>query len=192
MTTVNKILTVSLCLACLTACAPAPGSDNTNSQNPPASKSDSYDPCNLLTAADVQAAFPGGIITLTHHDTEPNPAGLKTCFYSASETDQKFAQLAIVNVKDAPSGIKQGSSLKPLYDSEKNLLQPSDVQEITGLGDEAYYGGSGLKLGAGLHVLDVAHGVELNLTVGLGFGNTDQPAHIKMEKEMAEKVLSRL
>lgn len=179
-------------LMTLSACSPSNTVTDTPTQDKTASASKSYDPCDLLTASDMEELFPGGTITLDRHDTEGNPIGMKICFYSASEDDMKFAQLAVMTAAEAPSGIVEGNSLKPLYDSERAMLNASDIQEVTGLGDAAYYGGSGLKAGAGLHVLENTHGVKIDLTVGLGIGNTDQDEHVRIEKIMAEKALSRL
>lgn len=152
----------------------------------------SYDPCKLLTANDVKALFPGGKVEQTQHDTKANPVGIKICFYSASATDQKFAELAVTSAADAPPNLVDKGSLKPAYDNERQFLNAADLEDVPGLGDAAYYGGSGLKPGAGLHVLEDEHGVELNVIVGLGFGNDDKAAHLKMEKAIAQKVLSRL
>lgn len=186
-------LIVITTLFLLSACsASSPASESEVTEKKKADISSSYDPCDLLTTADVQGLFPGNTITLDQHDTEPNPVGMKICFYSASDDDMKFAQLAVTNVADAPSGIVDGKSLRPLYDSELGFLEPADIQEVTGLGNAAYYGGSGLKPGAGLHVLSDAHGVKLDISVGLGFGNDDQSAHLNMEKAIAKKALSRL
>lgn len=167
---------------------------STSSPEEPAKVSNvkSYDPCQLLTEADVLELFPNGEITLDQHDMEPNPVGMKICFYSTSSEDQSFAQLAVTNAADAPAGIVNSGSLRPLYESELEFLEPADIQEVAGLGTNAYYGGSGLKPGAGLHVLDDAHGVKLDITVGLGFGNDDEAAHLNIEKSIAEKALSRL
>ena len=49
-----------------------------------------------------------------------------------------------------------------------------------------------MKIGAGLHVLDNEHGVKIDLNIGLGFGNSDEAEHIRIEKALAEKALSRL
>ena len=152
----------------------------------------SYDPCKLLTANDVKALFPGGEVKLSRHDEKANPIGIKICFYSASDTDQKFAQLAVTSAADAPPAMLDNGSLRPVYDNERKLLKAADLKEVPGLGDAAYYGGSGLRAGAGLHVLDDKHGVKIDISVGLGFGNDDAAQHVEMETAIAEKALTRL
>ena len=183
-----SILTLSA-LFILTACSTTNTNNSTEATNVSTS---SYDPCKLLTSADVQALFPNGTITLDQHDTEANPVGMKICFYSTSDDDQGFAQLAVTNAADAPDTMVDGGSLRPLYENELAFLESADIQEVSNLGDAAYYGGSGLKMGAGLHLLDDAHGVKLDITVGLGFGNDDQSSHLDIEKKIAKTALSRL
>ncbi|MGA8259859.1 MAG: hypothetical protein WB783_06555 [Arenicellales bacterium] len=166
----------------LTACS----SGNT------ASARKSYDPCKLLTADDVKALFPGGEVKVTQHDKKANPIGIKICFYSASGTDQKFAELAVTSAVDAPPAMVHNGSLRPMYDNERNFLKAADLKDVPGLGDAAYYGGSGLKAGAGLHVLDNKHGVKIDVSVGLGFGNNDAAQHVKIETTIVKKALARL
>lgn len=189
---ISATLLTLVALLTLSACSPSDTTTNTSTQDKKISESNSYDPCELLTASDVGEFFPEATVTLDRHDTEGNPIGMKICFYSASEEDMKFAQLAVITAAEAPSGIVEGNSLRPLYDSERALLNPSDIQEVSGLGNAAYYGGSGLKVGAGLHVIEDTHGVKIDISVGLGKGNSDQAEHIRIEKALAEKALSRL
>ena len=179
---VPSLIALSLLSLSLAACS--------SGGNAAAAKS--YDPCKLLTAGDVNALFPGAEVKVTRHDTKPNPVGMKLCFYSASGTDQKFAQLSVISSADAPATMVEKGSLRPFYDEERKFLDADQIQEVPGLGDAAYYGGSGLKVGAGLHALDDKHGVKIDAIVGLGFGNDDAAQHLKMEKAIVEKALSRL
>ncbi|MFA5048832.1 MAG: hypothetical protein WC516_07450 [Patescibacteria group bacterium] len=151
----------------------------------------SYDPCDLLTKDDVAMIFPGGDIKLTRHDITANVVGQKICFYSASETDQKFAQLSIVSSADMAETVKSGGeNAERLFSETRDTF--SSTTPLSGLGDDAYYGGSGLNIIAGLYVLDQAKGVSINVTVGLGLGNTDQKKHMDIEEALAKKILSRL
>lgn len=179
---IPSIALVTLLLITLTAC----------SSSGTTSTAKSYDPCKLLTVDDVKALFPDGNIKATRHDTEANAVGMKICFYSASDTDPKFAQISVMSRADAPAAMVDKGSLRPFYDNERKFLDADAIQDVPGLGDAAYYGGSGLKAGAGLHVLDDKHGVKIDASVGLGFGNDDAAQHLKMEKAIVEKALSRL
>lgn len=103
----------------------------------------------------------------------------------------KFVQLSIVSDADMPEKTKAGGqNSEKIYTQGKDLLE--DTQTVTGLGDEAYYGGSGLGLGKGLTVLVKGKGVHFNVVIGLGFGNDDQAKHLEIESAIAKKVLERL
>lgn len=144
-----------------------------------------YDPCQLLRADDVAEIFPGANITNTQHDTKANAIGQKICFYSADEDDMKFAQLSFIDQRDMPEGL----DVVTLFDQAQTLTEQAQV--VDGVGDKAFYGGSGLKAGSGLHVLKQDISIYYVVTVGLGFGNSDQTVHLAAEKSLAETVLAR-
>ncbi len=152
-----------------------------------ASNGQSYDPCELLTAADVEAQFSGKTATKSQHDKEANVVGQKICFYDLDPDEMIFAQLAITNGSDIKAA---GQTAKSLYDGVKEFAD--EVNSVQGLGTEAYYGGSGLKPGAGLHIYVAEKNVFFDVTVGLGFGNDDENAHLEIEKALAEKVINKL
>ncbi len=157
---------------------------------PGASSSQSYDPCELLQSSDFAAYYPGEDIQQTKHDTQANVVGQKICFYDIGD-DMKFAQLSIVSDADMPEKTKAGGqNSEKIYAQGKDMLE--DTQTVTGLGDEAYYGGSGLGLGKGLTVLVKNKGLHFNVVVGLGFGNDDQAKHLEIESSIAKKILERL
>lgn len=72
-----------------------------------------------------------------------------------------------------------------LYDNNQDYLD--QVQEIEGVGDRAYWGGSGLKAGAGLHVVQ---GEDIYFTITVGLGNEEDD--LKASREIAEMVLNRI
>lgn len=150
-----------------------------------------YDPCLLLLPEDLSAHFPGQTATATTHDTEANVVGQKICFYEFSEEDMVFAQLSFTNQKDlSPSVVEGGQNAETLFAGIKEFAE--NPESVSGLGTEAYYGGSGLTPGAGLNVLVKDKGVFFTVTVGLGMGNDDETAHLEIEKDLAAKILSRL
>ncbi len=159
--------------------------DTTTTQT--ASTGQSYDPCELLTASDVEAEFSGKTATNSQHDKEANVVGQKICFYDLDPDEMIFAQLAITNGPDIKAA---GQTAKSLYDGVKDFAE--EVNPVQGLGTEAYYGGSGLTPGAGLHVYVAEKDVFFDVTVGLGFGNDDDNAHLEIEKSLAEKVINKL
>lgn len=155
------------------------------------SPSVSYDPCTLLKTEDVAAIFPGGEIKNTKHDTEANPVGQKICFYSASDDDMKFVQLSLISTSDMNENvIASGQNAESLFASTKKYVEKPE--SIQGLGDEAYYGGSGLGIGKGISVLVKDKQVSFTIDMGLGFGNTDKQAHVDNETTIAKKILERL
>ena len=145
-----------------------------------------YDPCQMLELKDIEEIFPGSDIKITTHDTVPaNPLGMRRCFWDASENDMKFVQLTISS--DAESKVM---AVDKQFENNRQYIQ--NAKSISGIGDGAYYGGSGLKAGAGLHVLVKNKGVLLGMQLGLGFGNADEQKHIEIEKSLAKKVIQRL
>lgn len=144
-----------------------------------------YDPCEMLSMSDIEVLFPGSIIQITTHDKESaNPLGTRRCFWEVPD-DMKFVQLSIST--DAES-----KAMKVSRQFEGNKAFIEGEKPITDVGDEAYYGGSGLKMGAGLHAIVKDKGVMLNVTVGLGRGNNDEQKHIEIETLLAKKVIEKL
>lgn len=194
---ISLTITASL-LIILSGCANKPATNTTPETTDTTTTTDttvtettstaaSYDPCILLTEEDVIKALNVPTAKNARHDTEANQIGQKICFYDADEDDMMSAQLSITNSADMKN---VALSLESLFINEKTLLD--SIQEINGIGDDAYYGGSGLKLGSGLHVLVKNKGVKFTVSVGLGFGNDDDKTHIRIEKELAEKIIARL
>lgn len=145
-----------------------------------------YDPCEMLTSKDIQEIFPEASTKITTHDMKPaNPLGMRRCFWEASEDDMKFVQLTI-------SSDSESEAMKVDKQFENNRQYIQNVKSVSGVGDGAYYGGSGLKAGAGLHALVKNKGVLLGVQVGLGFGNKDEQKHLNIEKSIAEKVIQKL
>ncbi|MDQ7814755.1 MAG: hypothetical protein RDU25_03060 [Patescibacteria group bacterium] len=168
------------------------GSQTSNGTEQKAVSGKSYDPCELITAADVAPFYPGEEVKQDKHDIKANAVGQKICFYSIGD-DMKFVQLSLVSSADMSAGMKSsGQNAETLFNQEKELLEADAITNVTGLGDAAYYGGSGLGIGKGTHVLVNAKGVKFSIDIGLGFGNTDKAKHMEIENALAKKVLERL
>ena len=184
----NKTKTTLALLPLIFTLAGCSGAPDTNV---PDGISVSYDPCTLLTADDVLSIFPGGTIVNTKHDTVANTVGQKICFYSADDADMKFVQLSIITTGEINGSARAGGqSAENMFKGNKAFIQ--NPEAVTGLGDEAYYGGSGLGIGKGISVLVKNKEVTFTIDMGLGFGNTDKDAHVTKETELAKKVISRL
>lgn len=152
----------------------------------------SFDPCELVTQADAEAAL-GVKLGIDRHDVEPaNATGQKICMYGdASGQEMKFVQISLQSEADmSKSFTSSGQGAATLFDNLKTYTD--DPAEIPGVGSAAFFGGSGLKPGAGLTVLTRDKRAIINITVGLGRGNQDRQAHIDIEKSLAQKALGRM
>ena len=80
-----------------------------------------------------------------------NPLGMSICFFDAAKAQgMRFAQLQLVTAS-SPRLKKMGFTPARLYQNNTGFLE--GPEKVEGVGQEALWGGSGLKLGAGLHVL---------------------------------------
>ncbi len=142
-------------------------------------------PCALLTTAEAARAMgrpPSAVVTQTH----TTAIGQRRCFWDVPDDNQmRYVLVQIMcDSSGAPGSKRDANRSARLYrDSKKRLEHP---QDIPGLGQAAYWGGGGLRLGAGLHVL--AH--QCYFTVGVGTG--DPRTSLARAKELAAKVISRL
>jgi len=183
------VIIMMICAALFITCGKENKTVQKNESAPPepAAVSQSYERCTLITIAEIQSYFPGAEIKISRADTQPNAVGQKICYWSAGDAEMKFVQLSVGSNADIKSGrIK----VEELYENEKKMAE--GIKEVTGIGDTAYYGGSGLKVGAGLHVLINKKSVKLDLMVGLGTGNSDEQQHLDIEIALAKKVIERL
>lgn len=150
-----------------------------------------YDPCELMTAEDLTAHFPGKTATITTHDTIANVVGQKICFYDLDPESMIFAQLSFTNQADMNSEMTTaGQTAETLFAGTKAFAE--NTTPVNGLGSEAYFGGIGLTPGAGLNVLSTNKQSFFTVTIGMGLGNDDTDTHLQIEKDLAEKILSRI
>ncbi len=146
---------------------------------------DGLAPCSLLTKAEAAQAM-GRPARTVATQTHTNPLGQRRCFWDVPGDNQMRYVLVQVMCDSfmTPKLKKGGYSPAKLYrDSKKSLGNP---QDIPGLGQAAFWGGGGLRLGAGLHVLTG----KCYFTVGVGTG--DPQTSLARAKEVAAKVISRL
>ena len=150
-----------------------------------------FNSCDLLDKADIERFFPGTTVKITQQgDKATEGIGMRVCFYNLSPNDMKFIQTGLFRTSDlTPELIKAGRTAGKIFSLNKEIVE--DRLPVKGLGQEAWYGGSGLKAGAGLHVL-VDENTALDVNVGLGIGNADQAAHIEKEKAIARLIIARL
>jgi len=104
--------------------------------------------CDYLSKDEVKMVLGVDIGEVKHQPA--NPMGQSVCFFDIpSDTAVRFAQLQMFRTGWGKKGGPWDAS--SLF--KNNMSYLDSLQEISGIGEKAYWGGSGLKLGAGLHVL---------------------------------------
>lgn len=111
-----------------------------------------------------------------------NPMGQSICFFDIpSDTAVRFAQLQMVR----PGWAKHKNwDVPSLF--KNNMSYLDSLQEIPGIGEKAYWGGSGLKLGAGLHVLYK----DAYFTVQAATGDPD--ANLEKARRLAGLIIKKI
>ena len=144
--------------------------------------SDGIHACDYLSKAEVENILKQKITDVQQQS--PNPMGQSVCFFDiASDMPIRFAQLQMMR-----SGWSKGKSKEfkapALFENNMSFLE--NLTQIDGLGEKAYWGGSGLKMGAGLHVLYK----DAYFTVMAATGDLNE--NLEKSTELAHVVLSRL
>ncbi|MFZ3046792.1 MAG: hypothetical protein WA151_12835 [Desulfatirhabdiaceae bacterium] len=137
----------------------------------------SFDPCGLLTKAEVEALVGEPVKDSEMKETK-NPLGQKMCLYT-TVSSSRLIQISVVRTDDmAPAIQKQGQRAAKIYNSTKEMLDP--VKMVPGVGDDACWGTPGL------------HIIKGDVYVLISVGNTSKPENLDLARRIAEKVLPRL
>lgn len=162
-----RTLVCSLALLCVLLLAlPAPAA-------PPTA-------CDLLTPAEVGAAL--GLAMEAGKPTGPNPLGQTLCFFAVKESRvDRYAQITLTL---PPPKLKKNLPASKLFADAK--ARAAGAQGISGLGDQAFWGGSGNRMGAGLHVLQGDYYLIVDTATG------DKAKDLAAARELAGMVLKRL
>ena len=165
MTTPRLIIVVTVLLAVLAA-APALA-------KAPAA-------CELITPAEAGQA--SGLKLKPGKLTGPNPMGQTICFFdSEGDSAVRYVQ---VSITDPPAKMRAHLSAGKLY---KQIIANLDQgQPVKGIGDEATWGGSGMKMGAGLHVLLGDYYFIVDVATG------DPQRNLEAAKKLAGMIVERL
>jgi hypothetical protein len=135
--------------------------------------------CDYLSKDEVEAVM--GVAVGEVDRQAANPLGQSICFFDIpAGMKLRFAQVQMVRSAWA----SHDWDARSLF--ENNMSYLSDKQEISGVGEKAYWGGSGMKLGAGLHVL---HG-DVYFTVDAASG--DEQADLQKAKKLATLILGNI
>ncbi len=102
--------------------------------------------CDYITKEDVEKVMGLTVTTIEPHPA--NPMGQSICFFDIDAgMSIRFAQLQMM---------RSGWSKKSAFTAEtlfkNNMSYLQSAEEVDGIGSKAYWGGSGMKMGGGLHV----------------------------------------
>lgn len=113
-----------------------------------------------------------------------NPMGQSVCFFDIpSDKGVRFAQLQMFRTEWGKSAGQEWTG-NSLFENNMGFLDA--LQEIAGIGEKAYWGGSGLKMGAGLHVLHK----DAYFTVQAATGNPE--IDLEKAKALAALVIKKI
>ncbi len=142
-------------------------------------------PCLLVSQEEAANAL-GVPVKAGQLQGTANPLGQSICFYEGQAKDAvRFVQISLVATQNMNPNLREsGYNAANLFADTKKLL--GKPKAISGLGQEAFWGGSGLKAGSGLHVL--SKDAYLNITAASG----DEKRNLKAAEELAQKALKRL
>lgn len=138
--------------------------------------------CDYLTKDEVKTVMGVDIGEISSQPA--NPMGQSICFFDIpSDTAVRFAQLQMVRSGWAKRSGKNWEA-PALFKNNMSFLD--GLEKIAGIGDKAYWGGSGLKLGAGLHVLYK----DSYFTVQAATG--DPKLNLEKSKTLAEFIIKKI
>ena len=138
--------------------------------------------CDYLTKNEVKTVMVVDIGEIQSHPS--NPMGQSICFFDIpSDKAVRFVQLQMVRTGWAKRPGKDWEA-PSLFKNNMSFLD--SLVEIPEIGDKAYWGGSGLKLGAGLHVLYK----DTYFTVQAATGDVD--ANLEKAKILADLIIKKI
>lgn len=137
--------------------------------------------CDYLTRDEVAAVMGAHVGEVESHPA--NPMGQSVCYFDIPAGMKiRFAQLQMVRSDWAA---KAGTNWDASSLFTNNMSFLDGLQDVSGIGETAYWGGSGLKLGAGLHVLEQ----DVYITVQAATG--DEQSSLETAKSLARLVLEK-
>ncbi|MCF8048719.1 MAG: hypothetical protein K9L19_14315 [Desulfarculaceae bacterium] len=135
--------------------------------------------CGLITQSEAAQAL--GISLDPGKPTGLNPMGQTLCFFHAAGPGMHYVQLTLTL---PPPKLRKNLPASRLFASAQD--NTSGAKPISGLGDQAFWGGSGKKMGAGLHVLKADYYFIVDVSVG------DAAKDLQAAVKLAKLVLGRL
>ena len=143
------------------------------------------DPCSLLMPDEIEEEL-GIQLGESHSEVVDNPIGERVCTFSgADDDDLPVVRLVVVYTEGMETFlIQNGYSVNNLYAGRN--VSDRFTKPITGIGDDAFWGGSGVELWNGLHV--ILWDVYLQIDVNSG----DEGNDLAAAKNLALIALNRL
>jgi hypothetical protein len=136
--------------------------------------------CELITPAEAGQA--SGLKLKPGKLTGPNPLGQTICFFD-SENDSALHYVQIT-ITDPPPKMRAHMSADKLY--KRIVADMGGAAPVPGIGDEAVWGGSGRKKGAGLHVLLGDYYILVDVATG------DSQRNLEAAKKLAMLIAKRV
>ncbi len=112
----------------------------------------------------------------------PNPIGQTTCFYEP--TDDSLMRFVQISFTFPPEKMRAHMSADKLYDNSRQMVD--SAEDISGIGDKAFWGGTGMKMGAGLTVLKGQYMFNVMIAVG------DEAKSKALSMDLAKKIAAKL
>lgn len=145
----------------------------------------STDPCTLLTKEVVEREL-GLTVGSPQSGYAENPLGERFCrFPDPGRTSENRVVISIVfNGSIDPALLNDGYNVQRMHEGRK--ASPDLIQVVDGLGDDAFWGGSGQELWNGLHVL--IHDLYVQVDVSSG----DSELDYRVARNLAVTALEQL
>ena len=145
----------------------------------------SIDTCSLLLAEEIEAEL-GAPVAEGQSEVADNPFGQRYCrFPNPDDPDAYVFSFSVVfNSSMDPSLLEAGYSSMHMFEGRK--ASPDLIQSVDDLGDDAFWGGTGVELWNGLHILVR----DVYLIVNVFSGDTE--IDYRVARNMAVVALERL
>lgn len=139
--------------------------------------------CDFITKEEVEQLIGTGVSIAQPQAS--NPMGQNICVFDIPESKGLgLVQVQMLRTKWAKQAGKGGLTAPSLFENSMSYLD--NLKEIEGLGEKAYWGGTGIKMGAGLHVLYK----DTFMTIGVEVGDTE--VSLEKARELAAIILQKL
>lgn len=148
----------------------------------------SVDPCQLLSKSDIEAEI-GTTLPALESGFVNNPLGERYCrIPDPSNFDQSIFYLSIVFDEAIDPPLRNdGFNVEQLYAGRN--ISPNLIQPLDELGDEAFWGGTGLEIWNGLHIL--VSDVYLQIDIVMGDDQQDYEAARNIAVKVMENLFGR-